>query len=151
MEYYSALIKNTFESVLMRWMNLEPIIESEVSQKERQILYINAYIWTLVRWYWQSYMQGSKGDTEVKNRLLDSGKGEGGMIWENSIETCTLPYVEWMTSVSSRHEAGQSGLVLCDNLGMGWGGRWEGGSGWRVHMHTYGQFMFMYNKTITIL
>ena len=51
MEYYSALIKNTFESVLMRWMNLEPIIESEVSQKERQILYINAYIWNLVRWY----------------------------------------------------------------------------------------------------
>ena len=33
MEYYSA-IKNTFESVLMRWMKLEPIIQSEVSQKE---------------------------------------------------------------------------------------------------------------------
>ena len=35
MEYYSAIKKNTFESVLMRWMKLEPIIKSEVSQKEK--------------------------------------------------------------------------------------------------------------------
>ena len=35
MEYYSAFKKNTFESVLMRWMKLEPIIQSEVSQKEK--------------------------------------------------------------------------------------------------------------------
>ena len=33
MEYYSAIKKNTFESVLMRWIKLEPIIQSEVSQK----------------------------------------------------------------------------------------------------------------------
>ena len=40
-------------------------------------------------------MQGSKGDTDVKNILLDSvGKGAGGMIWENSIETYTLPYIK---------------------------------------------------------
>ena len=35
MEYYSAIKKNTFELVLMRWMKLEPIIQSEVSQKEK--------------------------------------------------------------------------------------------------------------------
>ena len=35
MEYYSAIKKNTFESVLMRWMKLESIIQSEVSQKEK--------------------------------------------------------------------------------------------------------------------
>ena len=35
MEYYSAIKKNTFESVLMRWMKLEPIIQSEVGQKEK--------------------------------------------------------------------------------------------------------------------
>ena len=40
-------------------------------------------------------MQGSKEDMDVKNRLLDSvGEGKGGMIWENSIETCTLSYVK---------------------------------------------------------
>ena len=36
MEYYSAIKRNAFESVLMRWMNLEPIIQSEVSQKEKE-------------------------------------------------------------------------------------------------------------------
>ena len=35
MKYYSAMKKNTFESVLMRWMKLESIIQSEVSQKEK--------------------------------------------------------------------------------------------------------------------
>ena len=35
MKYYSAIKRNTFESVLMKWMNLEPIIQSEVSQKEK--------------------------------------------------------------------------------------------------------------------
>ena len=35
MEYYSAIKKNTFESIPMRWMKLEPVIQSEVSQKEK--------------------------------------------------------------------------------------------------------------------
>ena len=51
MECYSAIKKDTFESVLMRWMNLEPILQSEVSEKEKEILYSNAYIWNLEKWY----------------------------------------------------------------------------------------------------
>ena len=40
-------------------------------------------------------MQDSKRDTDVKNRLLDPvGEGEGGMIWENSIESCILSYMK---------------------------------------------------------
>ena len=35
MEYYSTIKRNTFESILMRWMNLEPITQNEVSQKEK--------------------------------------------------------------------------------------------------------------------
>ena len=35
MEYYSAIKRNTFESVLMRWINLEPIIQSEVNRKRK--------------------------------------------------------------------------------------------------------------------
>ena len=49
MEYYSAIKKNSFESVLMRWMKLEPIIQSEVSQKDK-LQYTNTYIWNLERW-----------------------------------------------------------------------------------------------------
>ena len=45
MKYYSAIKKNTFESVLMRWMNLEPIIQSEVSQKEKVKYHILTHIY----------------------------------------------------------------------------------------------------------
>ena len=45
MEYYSAIERNAFESVLTRWMNLEPIIPSEVSQKEKDKYHILTHIW----------------------------------------------------------------------------------------------------------
>ena len=48
MEYYSAIKKNEFESVIVKWMNLEPVIQSEVGQKEK---HINAYIQNLEKWY----------------------------------------------------------------------------------------------------
>ena len=44
MEYYSATKRNAFESVLMRWMNLEPIIQSEVSQKKKDKYHILTHI-----------------------------------------------------------------------------------------------------------
>ena len=48
--------------------------------------------------------------------FLDSvGEGEGGMIWENSIETCILSYVKQITSPGSMHETGCSGLVHWDD------------------------------------
>ena len=50
MEYYSAIKKSTFESVLMSWFKLDPIIQSGVSQKEKhQYSNINAYIWNLAK------------------------------------------------------------------------------------------------------
>ena len=45
MEYYSAIKNNTFESVLIRWTKLEPIIQSEVSQKEKHQYRILMYIY----------------------------------------------------------------------------------------------------------
>ena len=45
MENYSAIKRNTFKSVLMRWMNLEHIIQSEVSQKERKKYHIVMHIY----------------------------------------------------------------------------------------------------------
>ena len=45
MEYYSAIKKNTFESVLTWWMKLEPIIQSEVSQKEKHQYSILTHIY----------------------------------------------------------------------------------------------------------
>ena len=45
MEYYSAIKRNTFESVLMRWVSLEPLTQSEVSQKEKDKYHILMHIY----------------------------------------------------------------------------------------------------------
>ena len=45
MEYYSAIKRDTFESVLMRWMNLEPIIQSDTCQKEKDKYHILTHIY----------------------------------------------------------------------------------------------------------
>ena len=47
MEYYSTMKRNTFESVLMRWMNLDPIIPSEVSQKDKDKYCIIRHIYRI--------------------------------------------------------------------------------------------------------
>ena len=49
MEYYSAIKRNKFESVLMRWMNLEPIIQGEVSQKEKDKYHILMHIYGILK------------------------------------------------------------------------------------------------------
>ena len=84
--------------------------------------------------------------------LLDSaGEGEGGMIWENGIETCILSYVKRITSPGSMHDTGCSGLVHWDDP-EGWYGEGDGrGFQDGEHMYTRGRFMLMYGKTNTIL
>ena len=97
-------------------------------------------------------MQDSKRDTAVKNSLLDSvGEGEGGIFWENSIETCILLYMKQITSPGSMHETGCSGLVHWDDP-EGWDG--EGGARGvqdGEHMSPHVWFISMYGKTTTIL
>ena len=97
-------------------------------------------------------MRDSKRDTDVLNSLLDSvGEGEGGMIWENGIETCKLSYVKRIASPGSMHETGCSGLAHWDDP-EGWDGE-RGGSGVEdgEHMYTHGGFKSMYGKIDTIL
>ena len=47
MEYYSGIKRNEIEIFVGRWLDLESVIQSEVSQKEKQIQYANTYIWNL--------------------------------------------------------------------------------------------------------
>ena len=92
-------------------------------------------------------MRDSKRDTDVLNSLLDSvGKGEGGMIWENGIETCILSYVKWIVNPGLMHETGFSGLVHWDDP-EGWDVEGDGrGAQVGEHMYTHGWFMSMYGK-----
>ena len=64
-------------------MNLKPVKQNEVSQKEKkQIPYINAYIWNLEKWYWWTYLQGSNRETDIENRLVDTvGEEEDETNW----------------------------------------------------------------------
>ena len=79
------------------------------------------------------------------------GEGEGGMIWENSIEICIISYMKRVASPGLMHDTGCLGLVPWDES-EGWYG--EGG-GKRVqdgeHMYTCGRFILIYGKTNTIL
>ena len=73
-------------------------------------------------------------------------KGEGGMIWENSIETCILSYVKQIASPGSMHETGCSGTVHWDDP-EGWDGEEGGREGQDGgHMYTHGWFMRMHGK-----
>ena len=51
MEYYSAIKRKAFESILMKWMNLESVMQSEVSQKEKDKYHSNAHIHKLEKWH----------------------------------------------------------------------------------------------------
>ena len=51
-EYCSTMKRNKFESVVVKWMNLDPVIQNKVkSERGKQISYINAYTWNLEKWY----------------------------------------------------------------------------------------------------
>ena len=84
---------------------------------------------------------------------MDSvGEGEGGMIWENGIETCMISYVKGITRPGSMHDTGCLGMVHWDHPEG-----WYGEGGWRrwvqdgEHVYIHGGFMLMYGKTNTIL
>ena len=108
-------------------------LEWSKTERETPIQHVNAYIWNLGRWWRRPYKQGSKRDTDVKNRFLDFvGEGEGGMIWENSTEKmyitkCKIDdwceFNAWSRALKAD--------ALGQPRGMVWGGRREGGSGCR--------------------
>ena len=79
------------------------------------------------------------------------GEGEGGMIWENGIETCIISYMKRIASPGLMHDTGCLGLVHWDDL-EGW---YREGIGRGVqdgeHVYTCGGFMLMYGKTNKIL
>ena len=83
---------------------------------------------------------------------MDSvGEGEGGMIWENGIETCIISYMKRVASPGSMHDTGCLGLVHWDDPEK-WDGKGDGtGVQDGKHMYTCGGFMLIYGKTNTIL
>ena len=79
------------------------------------------------------------------------GEGEGGMIWENGIETCIISYMKRISRPGLMHDTGCLGLVNWDDR-EGWymeGGGREVQDG--EHMYTCGGFILIFGKTNTIM
>ena len=79
------------------------------------------------------------------------GEGEGGMIWENGIETCIISCMKQVSSPDSMHNTGCLGLVHWDDP-EGWYGD-GGGRGVQdgEHVYAHGRFMLMCSRTDTVL
>ena len=77
----------------------------------------------------------------IEQSLDSVGEGEGGMIWENGIETCILSYVKCISRLGLMHDTGCSGLMHWDDP-EGWDGE-GGGRGVQdgKHVYTRGRFM----------
>ena len=64
-------------------------------EREKQILYTNAYMWNLEKWYRWTFLQGRNRDIGVENGHVDTwGEGEGGTNWEIRIDIYTVPCVK---------------------------------------------------------
>ena len=80
------------------WVSWTEVDEPEVcytdwsqSEREKQILYIKAYICNLKKWYRWTYLQGQNWDGVIEIGLVDTaGEGEGGMNWQSSIDMYIL-------------------------------------------------------------
>ena len=71
----------------MKWMNLETIIQSVVSRKEKDKYHILTHIWNLEKWYWRIYLQGNNGETDIETYGHAERGGEGEIYGESNMET----------------------------------------------------------------
>ena len=104
MEYYSAIKKNTFESVLMRWMKLEPIIQSEVSQKEKHQYSVLTEAEDIKK-RWQEYTE------ELYKKDLHHPNNYNGMV--THLKPDILKYeVKWtLESITTNKASGGDGIL----------------------------------------
>ena len=105
-------------------------------------------LWKMV---WRYLKRQQKRHRGIEQSFDSVGEGEGGMIWENGIETCIISCKKWISSLGSMQNTGCLGLVHRDDPERWY--REGGGRGvqdWE-HVYTYGGFMLMYGKTNTIL
>ena len=97
------------------------------------------------------YARQQKRHRYIEQSFGLCGRGMGGMIWENGIETCIILYMKLVASPGSMHDTGCLGLVHWDDP-EGWNG--EGG-GRRVqdgeHMYTCGGFILIFGKSNTAM
>ena len=114
MEYYSAMKRNTFESVLMRWVNLECIIQSEVSQKEKNKYCILMHICGIQKNGNDDLICKAKA---VENKCMGA-KEERGVVGGNGrlgltcMHTLPIRCIKQVTKENLLHSTGNASAVL---------------------------------------
>ena len=139
MEYYSDIKKNTFESVLMRWMKLEPIIQSEVSQKDKHQYSILTHIYGILK-------DGNDNPICKTEKETEMYRTDFGTLWEKARVGCSertaLKQVYYQVWNRSPAQVGCMRQVLGAGAlgrprGMRWGERQKGGLGWGTHVNPW--------------
>ena len=97
-------------------MKLELIIQSEVSQKEKHQYSILPHIYGIYKdGNYNPVCETAKETQMYRTVFWTLGEGEGGMIWENGIETCIILYKKQIASPGSMQDTGCLGLVHWDD------------------------------------
>ena len=94
MEYYSAIKRNEIELFVVRWMDLESVIQSEVSQKEKNKYRILTHIYGILKkkMALMNLGQDRNKDTDVENGLEDTDQGKGKL---GRSERVALTYIHY--------------------------------------------------------
>ena len=139
MEYYLAIKKNSFEAVIMRWMKPEPIIQSEVSQKDKDQYSILTHIYGILKDGNDNPICKTEKETQMYRTDFET-------LWEKARVGCferialkQVYYQGWNRSSAQvacmRQVLGPGALGR--PRGIGWWGRREGGSGWGTHVNPW--------------
>ena len=117
-------------------MNLEPTTQSEVSQKEKDKYCILNHIYGIQKK--RIYLQGSSGETDIEIRLMDMGRGEERVRYMDRVTwKLTFPYVKQIANGNLLYGSGNSNTAMYQPRGVGWRGKWEGGSKGRGYIYIY--------------
>ena len=121
----------------MRWMNLEPTIQSEVSQKEKGKYHILTHIYGIQKNGTEEFIYREAIEKQIQRIDMDMGREEERVrCMERLTQKLTLLYVKQPMGICCMSQGTQAG-ALYQPRGMGWGGRWERGSKGRGYMYTY--------------
>ena len=115
-KYYSVIKKNAFESVLLRWMTLESIIQSEVSQKEKNNYFMLTHIYAIQKdgtdeSVCRAVMEMYTQRTDLQTRVGEEEE-VGEMNGESSMGAYTLTYVNrWPMGICCMTQGTQTGAL----------------------------------------
>ena len=147
MEYYSTIKKNAFESVLMKWMELEPIIQSEVRKKNTNTVYWRIYMGFGKMVMMTLHARQQKRHTD-KEQTFGFCRRKWRVGWFERIALKHIHYHMWnrlpvqVCCVRQDTQGLCTGITLRDGMGREVGGWCRMGG----HMYTHGWFMSIYGK-----